>query len=141
MSIKIRKEDFKCALCGELLNTEDELLWDTAGKPMHLACSNKPRNVAQPKGDSPQQVTPVMRRCEKLKVCPFCGSSKVRFTNDCTFNERGDGYRTTWLKGIYCDHCKTEVIFFDERGWNIGHFDKLNGKQRIANRWNVRTFA
>ena len=61
MSIKIRKEDFKCALCGELLNTEDELSWDAACKPMHFACSNKPRNVAQPKGDSPQQVTPVVR--------------------------------------------------------------------------------
>ena len=122
-------------------DTLEGLAYQCPGCGMVICYYNDPCDVLKAKGNSPQQVTPVMRRCEKLKVCPFCGSSKVRFTNDCTFNERGDGYRTTWPKGIYCDHCKTEVIFFDERGWNIGHFDKLNGKQRITSRWNVRTFA
>ena len=120
-------------------DTSEGLAYQCSGCGMVICYYNDPRDVLKAKGDSPQQVTPVMRRCEKLKVCPFCGSSSVRFMDEEMIDNM---YRraSLWPKGIACDNCETQVMFF-EKGMNLGHNNKLNGKQKIASRWNVRIFA
>ena len=133
-------------ICGNIIQDSDLVADVVDGLAYRCsACKkiiyyyNDPRGKAQPAANSLKLATPVTHRKLKLKACPFCGSSKVKFMDEDMIDNK---YRkvSLWPKGIACDNCETQIMFFEE-GQNIGFYDRETGKHKIADRWNIRTFV